>query len=36
VKTRGPIEQVGNAQFGQIRVQSGFQRLTQITFRVTF
>ena len=36
VKTRGPIEQLGSSTFGQIRVQSGFQRLTQMTFRVTF
>ncbi len=36
VKVRGPIEAVGSSTFGQIRVQSGFMRLTQLTFRVTF
>jgi len=36
VKVRGPITTVGSSTFGQIRVQSGFQRLTQLTFRVTF
>ncbi|HUQ87760.1 MAG TPA: TonB-dependent receptor [Vicinamibacterales bacterium] len=36
VKVRGPIEQLGSSTFGQIRVQSAFMRLTQLTFRVTF
>ena len=36
VKVRGPISTVGSATFGQIRVQSGFQRLTQIMFRMSF
>jgi hypothetical protein len=36
VKVRGPISTLGSSTFGQIRVQSGFMRLTQIMFRVTF
>jgi hypothetical protein len=36
VKVRGPIEQLGSSTFGVINVQSGFQRLTQLTFRVAF
>lgn len=36
VKVRGPVEQLGSATFGKILVQSGFQRLTQLTFRVAF
>ncbi len=36
VKTIGPIHTVGSAGFGQIRFQSGFMRLTQMMFRVTF
>ena len=36
VKTRGPIETLGAANFGQIRVQSGFMRLTQLMFRLSF
>ena len=36
VKVRGPITTVGSSTFGQIRVQSGFMRLTQLMFRVTF
>ncbi len=36
VKVRGPITHVGSATFGQIRVQSGFMRLTQLMFRLTF
>jgi hypothetical protein len=36
VKVRGPITTVGSSTFGQIRVQSGFMRLTQLTFRVSF
>jgi hypothetical protein len=36
VKVRGPIEAVGSSTFGQIRVQSAFMRLTQLTFRVSF
>lgn len=36
VKVRGPISTLGSSDFGQIRVQSGFQRLTQLMFRFTF
>ena len=36
VKVRGPISMLGSATFGQIRVQSGFMRLTQWMFRVSF
>ncbi len=36
VKTRGPNTQLGNAAFGQIRDQSGFMRLTQMMFRLSF
>ena len=36
VKTTGPIATVGSATFGQIRTQSGFMRLTQLTFRMSF
>lgn len=36
VKVIGPIHQVGNAGYGQIRTQSGFMRMTQLMFRVTF
>lgn len=36
VKVRGPISTVGSTTFGQIRVQSGFMRLTQLMFRMTF
>ncbi len=36
VKTRGPNTTVGNTAFGQIRTQSGFMRLTQLLFRVSF
>lgn len=36
VKVIGPIHTVGSAGFGQIRSQSGFMRLTQIMFRMTF
>ncbi|MCC7126159.1 MAG: TonB-dependent receptor [Acidobacteria bacterium] len=36
VKVRGPNTTVGNAAFGQIRTQSGFMRLTQLMFRMTF
>jgi hypothetical protein len=35
-RVRGPITTVGSSTFGQIRVQTGFSRLTQIMFRVTF
>jgi hypothetical protein len=35
-RVRGPISTVGSSTFGQIRVQTGFSRLTQIMFRVTF
>jgi hypothetical protein len=36
VKVRGPISTLGSSTFGQIRVQSGFMRLTQLMFRVSF
>ncbi len=36
VKVRGPIATQGSSDFGQIRVQSGFMRLTQVMFRFTF
>ena len=36
VKVRGPISTLGSTSFGQIRVQSGFMRLTQLMFRMTF
>jgi hypothetical protein len=35
-RVRGPITTVGSSTFGQIRVQTGFSRLTQIMFRLTF
>ena len=34
-KVRGPITAVGSSTFGQIRVQAGFMRLTQLMFRLT-
>lgn len=36
VKVIGPIHTVGSSGFGQIRAQSGFMRMTQFTFRLTF
>ena len=36
VKVTGPVANVGSATFGQIRTQSGFMRLTQLTFRLSF
>ncbi|MFA5907395.1 MAG: TonB-dependent receptor [Vicinamibacterales bacterium] len=36
VKVRGPIHTFGSSAFGQIRTQSGFMRLTQLTFRLSF
>ena len=36
VKVRGPITHVGATTFGQITTQSGFMRLTQLMFRMTF
>lgn len=36
VKVRGPISTVGSTTFGQIRTQSGFMRITQLMFRLTF
>jgi hypothetical protein len=36
VKVRGPVTTVGSTTFGQIRTQSGFMRLTQLMFRMTF
>ena len=36
VKIRGPISTLGSSTFGQIRVQGGFMRLTQVMFRMTF
>ncbi|MEP7116873.1 MAG: TonB-dependent receptor [Acidobacteriota bacterium] len=35
-KVRGPNTQLGNSAFGQIRDQSGFMRLTQMMFRLSF
>ena len=36
VKTRGPNTQLNNASFGLISSQSGFMRLTQMMFRLSF
>ena len=36
VKVTGPVATVGSSTFGQIRTQSGFMRLTQLTFRYSF
>jgi hypothetical protein len=36
VKTRGPETRLGNAAFGNINTQSGFMRLTQLMFRLSF
>jgi hypothetical protein len=36
VKVIGPIQAVGSAGFGQVRAQSGFMRLAQLTFRLSF
>jgi hypothetical protein len=36
VKVRGPETRTGNAQFGNISTQSGFQRLTQLSFGLKF
>ena len=36
VKVIGPIHQAGAAGFGQVRTQSGFMRLMQVMYRVTF
>ena len=36
VKVRGPEARVDNSQYGVISAQSGFMRLTQIMFRMTF
>jgi hypothetical protein len=36
VKTTGPTATLGSATFGQIRTQSGFMRLTQLMFRMSF
>jgi hypothetical protein len=36
VKVTGPTATLGSATFGQIRTQSGFMRLTQLTFRLSF
>lgn len=35
-KVRGPLTGVDGAGFGQVRIQSGFMRLTQLTFRMSF
>ena len=35
-KVRGPTSAVGSGSFGQIRTQSGFMRITQLNFRLTF
>jgi hypothetical protein len=36
VKVKGPTMNIGSSTFGRITSQSGFMRLTQLTFRVTF
>lgn len=36
VKVTGPNASLGASAFGQIRTQSGFMRLTQLTFRLSF
>jgi trimeric autotransporter adhesin len=36
VKTTGPVVTKGSTTFGQIRTQSGFMRLTQLMFRLSF
>ncbi len=36
VKVRGPIHTINSSTFGQIRSQSGFMRLTQMMFRLSF
>ena len=36
VKVRGPISTLNSSTFGQIRSQSGFMRLTQLAFRLSF
>jgi hypothetical protein len=36
VKTTGPVVTKGSTTFGQIRTQSGFMRLTQLMFRISF
>ena len=36
VKVRGPETRLGNAAFGNIGNQSGFMRLTQLMFRLSF
>ncbi|HYE84981.1 MAG TPA: carboxypeptidase-like regulatory domain-containing protein [Vicinamibacterales bacterium] len=35
-KVRGPETRIDNANFGQVTVQSGFMRLTQLMFRLSF
>jgi hypothetical protein len=35
-KVRGPITTLGSSTFGSIGVQSGFMRMTQVMFRMTF
>jgi trimeric autotransporter adhesin len=35
-KVRGPESRIGNSAFGVISTQSGFMRLTQLMFRLTF
>jgi hypothetical protein len=35
-KVRGPISTLGSSTFGSIAVQSGFMRMTQLMFRMTF
>jgi trimeric autotransporter adhesin len=35
-KVRGPITTFGSQTFGEIAVQSGFMRMTQLMFRLTF
>ncbi len=35
-KVRGPETRIDNGSFGQINTQSGFMRLTQMMFRLSF
>ena len=35
-KVRGPVQSVSASNFGQITTQSGFMRMTQIMFRLSF
>ncbi len=35
-KVRGPVQSLSASNFGQITTQSGFMRMTQLTFRLSF